>query len=173
MMCFAPLWNAVSNSFVAYFPYCEKIKRSFSDHIAVCIYVSFSVYVIAGRTAEETLLPTLNRFIFYAVCVVSKESRQLVLPRTCVYMWKMWRSAVFDVLGRWSVELQYWARWIRSITPRFILSKTQLDITLPPMFTSLGLPSGLFPTKTLYAFLFFMHATCYPISSSLNWSFYS
>jgi hypothetical protein len=152
--------NVVTNSFIAYFPYCEQIKRSFWDHLAVCVSVWFSVYITAGCTTEKTQLPTGGHVIFYAVYVVSKESRQLVLPRTSVRCERGGVLLFSMFLVGEPFELQHSQMNPVHNTPLYF-SKIQLNVALPPVYISLGLPSVLFPTKTLYTFLFsLMHATC-------------
>jgi hypothetical protein len=72
-------------SFLAYFPYFGKIKGSLWDHPAVCPSV-YPLICLGLWGLLAVCVPPPSFFIFYAVCVASKESRQIVLPRTsCVY----------------------------------------------------------------------------------------
>jgi hypothetical protein len=91
--------------FLAYFPYVEKIKGSLWYYLAVCVPIRVSVsppFLLGGLCNHLSVrvcvaLSLLGngtsvcvRFphfcVFYAVRVVSKENRLLVLPRTsCVY----------------------------------------------------------------------------------------
>jgi hypothetical protein len=104
-----------SNSFLAYFPHLEKMEVVLCELHAVCVCVSFlptfewlnqvciSLHLIPSVWVSVCAFPSVakqqldneytrnNRIIvgpvvFYAVRVVSKESKRLVLPRTCCYL---------------------------------------------------------------------------------------
>jgi hypothetical protein len=42
-----------------------------------------TIYITSGQIAEKTLPQAVGRVVFYAVNVISEESRRLILPRTC------------------------------------------------------------------------------------------
>jgi hypothetical protein len=82
-------------------PYFEKKNRvSLWDHVAVrvCVCVSpppvvarqrlgKNPLIVARQLLGKNFLPLLgNGYVFYAVRVVSKESRRLVLPRTSCFL---------------------------------------------------------------------------------------
>jgi hypothetical protein len=76
--------------FLAYFLF-WKNRVGLSDHVVVlvCVYLCIPPIVAKQRLGKAPLSLLGNGYLFYAVRVVSKESRRFVLPKTsCFWVWK-------------------------------------------------------------------------------------
>jgi hypothetical protein len=97
------------STFSAYFRYFEKIKGGLWDHLALSVSVYFPqfvlfcvVHVLSRRlmTSPCCLCPPYF-FVFYAVHVVSKYCKRLVLPRTSCWFYNAnniwWRVQIIEL----------------------------------------------------------------------------
>jgi hypothetical protein len=70
--------------------------------VCVCVCVSLGIPPIVARQrlGKSSLVVVGNSYVFYAVRVVSKESRRLVLPRTsCFKLYSSSCNTVFCIFG--------------------------------------------------------------------------
>jgi hypothetical protein len=72
-------WPSPAQSFLVPSPAGLMIIFYCLTTLTLCLCPCF-VYVTSGRTAKKTPPPLVGLFVLYAVRVVSKKSRRLVLP---------------------------------------------------------------------------------------------
>jgi hypothetical protein len=72
--------------------YFEKNRVGLWDYVCspcvyVCVFVSvYPLSLLGNGSVKVPLLFLVNRYVFYAVCFVSNESRRFVLPRASCYI---------------------------------------------------------------------------------------
>jgi hypothetical protein len=67
------------------------------SHLSVCLYVYPPT--VARQCVGKSNNRTVGRIVFYVVCVVSKESRQLVILRTSCDMQQICNDSNFQSTG--------------------------------------------------------------------------
>jgi hypothetical protein len=86
-------------------------------------------HIISGGIAQETSSPTAGSVVCYAVCVVSKETRRILLPRTsCLYF--IFPSSCINVILSSNVHSYLVVGYIYSIATIFTFLCLGIWLTL-------------------------------------------